>query len=160
MTVTYKQFIADKGFKSPGFSVDEFGNFSVASLDATGSLKINGHDVLSTTTLASSVINSSLTSVGTLTALTVNSTPDINLTSLAAINLSASAIDINTASLSINTSGTIVLAPGTTGSIDNVTIGLTTPKEAQFTTVIATENVFVGNQNIKALATALAVALS
>jgi len=160
MTVTYKPFNTEHGFKSPGFAVDELGNFSVASLNATGSLKIDNVDVLSTTTLASSVVNSSLTSVGTLTGLNVDSTSLIDLTTTANFNLASSALAITSSSVTISSSGAIVLTPVATGSIDNIAIGMNTPSEAQFTTVVATENVFVGNQNIKALATAFAVALS
>lgn len=159
-TVTYKQFISEKGFQSPGFLVDENGNFSVASLNATTALKINNQEVLTSTTLADSVVHSNLTTIGTLTGLTVNSTTPIELTTLASLNVTSDAITVSSGTLNITSTGTVVLEAGTTGSIENMTIGLNTPTEAQFTTVVATETIFVGNQNIKALSAALAVALS
>jgi hypothetical protein len=160
MTVLYKQLQSEYGFKSPGFLVDENGNFNVANLNAIGSLKINNSIVLTPTTLASSVVNSSLTSVGTLTGLNVNSTSDIGILSNTLINLTAPLIEINSNSLTITSTGAITLTSGTTGTLDNITVGATTPATGTFTTLTATTDLFVGTQNIKALAAALAVALS
>lgn len=160
MGVIQKQLTSTSGFRSPGFSVDGNGGFSIASLNATDSLKINGQDVLTNTTLANSVVNSNLTKVGTLTGLTVNSTTDIGLTTLAALNITSNNVSVNSTTISITTTGAIVLNSGALGSIENITIGLNTPAEAQFTSVVATESIFVGSQNIKALSAALAVALS
>jgi len=160
MGVIQKQLTSTSGFRSPGFSVDGSGNFSVTTLDATGTLKINGSDVLSTTTLASSVVNSSLTSVGTLTGLSVDAGSDINILSDTLINLTAPLIEINSNSLTITPSGAITLTSGTTGTLDNISIGVDTPATGTFTTLTATTDLYVGTQNIKALAAALAVALS
>lgn len=160
MGIIQKQLTSTSGFRSPGFSVDGNGNFSVASIDATGALKINGAEVLSTTTLASSVVNSSLTSVGTLTGLGVDAVSDIDILSDTLISLTAPLIEINSNSLTITPSGAITLTSGTLGTLNNVTIGAVTPAAGNFTTLTATTDLFVGTQNIKALAAALAVALS
>lgn len=160
MGIIQKQLTSTSGFRSPGFSVDAVGNFSIASLDATGSLKISGAEVLSATTLASSVVNSSLTSVGTLTSLHVNSTSAITLVSSTEIDLTAPVITINPDSLTVSPTGAITLTSGTPGSVDNVNIGETTPGNGTFNNLIATDTLFVGSQNIKALSAALAVALS
>jgi len=166
MTVTYKQFSSDNGFKSPGFVVDENGNFSVTSLDATGSLKIDGEDVLSSTTLAGTVVNSSLTQLGTLSRLAVNTTTDLNLTTTADINLTAdlttinSNVSIDSTTVSVSATGAIVIASGTLGSLDNINIGSTTPAAGVFTTLSAVNDLYVGGQNVRSLAAAFAVALS
>lgn len=160
MGVIQKQLTSTSGFRSPGFSVDGSGNFSVTTLDATGALKINGADVLSTTTLASSVVNSSLTSVGILTGLNVDTSSDVNILSDTLINLTAPLIEINSNSLTITPSGAITLTSGTVGTLDNISIGTDTPATGTFTTLTATTDLYVGTQNIKALAAALAVALS
>ena len=160
MGVIQKQLTSTSGFRSPGFSVDGSGNFSVTTLDATGALKINGSDVLSTTTLASSVVNSSLTSVGILTGLNVDTSSDVNILSDTLINLTAPLIEINSNSLTITPSGAITLTSGTVGTLDNISIGTDTPATGTFTTLTATTDLYVGTQNIKALAAALAVALS
>jgi len=47
-------------------------NLPNAGLNVGGSIKINGTDVVTATTLGSGVVNSSLTSIGTLTALNVD----------------------------------------------------------------------------------------
>lgn len=160
MTVTYKQLQSEYGFTSPGFLIDENGNFNVASLNATGSLKIDGSVVLTPTTLASSVVNSNLTSVGTLVGLTVDTTSDVSVLSDTLINLTAPLVEINSNSLTITPSGAITLTSGTLGTLDNISIGTDTPATGTFTTLTATTDLYVGTQNIKALAAALAVALS
>lgn len=160
MTVTYKQLQSEFGFQSPGFLVDENGNFNVANLNATGALKIDGNVVLTPTGLASSVVNSSLTSVGTLTGLTVDSANDVNITSATAFNLTTPTITLDSSSLSVSATGAIIITSGTTGSLDNVDVGNTSPGQGTFTTLTATTDLYVGTQNIKALAAALAVALS
>jgi hypothetical protein len=160
MTVSYKPFQTDDGFKSVGFLVDENGNFSIANLNTTSAYKINGYEVLSQTALGNSVLSSQLTSVGTLTGLNTNSTADINLLSATAINLTAPDTQISSTTLTATTTGAIVLLSGTTGSIDNVDIGVNTPGNGTFNTLTANADLFVGSQNIKALSAAFAVALS
>ena len=59
---------------SPSYQVDVVGDVNI---DSSSSYKINGTDVLVGTTLGSTIVNSSLTSVGTLDELTV--TNDINV---------------------------------------------------------------------------------
>ena len=159
-TVTYKQFVSDKGFKSPGFLVDETGSFTIANLNTTENIKIDGETVITPTSLGPGIVSSNLTSLGTLTGLTVDSSADINLTTLENLNLTSSTTLINSASVSITTTGAIVLNSSTTGSANNMTIGLNTPAEAKFTTLTATESIFIGSQDVKALSAALAVALS
>lgn len=160
MAVTFEPFESESGFKSPGFLVDNLGNFSVASLNATGALKINGATVLTPTSLASSVVNSSLTSVGTLTSLQVNSSASIGLTTTNNLTITSNNATANVTNLTINSTGQIILSSGTTGSINNVDIGLQSPASAAFTTLNVSENLFVNNQNLKALAVAYSVALS
>lgn len=160
MTVSYKQFQTDDGFKSAGFLVDENGNFSIANLNTTSAYKINGYEILSQTALGNSVVSSHLTSVGTLTGLSTNSANDINLLSATAINLTAPDVQISSTTLTATTTGAIVLLSGTTGSIDNVNIGATSPGNGTFNTLTANTDLYVGSQNIKALSAAFAVALS
>jgi hypothetical protein len=57
------------GITNPSHKLDIVGNINVAS---GNTYKINGSDVLTTTSLGSSVTSSSLTSVGTLTSLTIS----------------------------------------------------------------------------------------
>ena len=160
MGVIQKQLTSTSGFRSPGFSVDGSGNFAVTTIDATGALRINGADVLSTTTLASTVVNSSLTSVGTLKDLTVNSVNPISLSTTGNTTLTSAAYQLSATNITLNSSGAIVLTPVVTSNIDNFNIGSTTPGTGTFTTLSATDAVYVGGQNIKALSTALAIALS
>lgn len=147
MTVTYKPFESQAGFTSPGFTVSPLGALVADSVD-TVSLKLNGISVLDTTTLGSTVVNSSLTSVGTLTRLVVNGTSAISITS----------------------TGTITITPSVVGSINNMNIGNITPGTGSFTavsgdtiiadTITAGTNLYIGNLNVKSYAAALAVALS
>lgn len=159
MTVSYKQFQSEEGFKSTGFLVDEFGNFTIANLNTTSAYKLNGQEVITQTALGNGIVSSRLTSLGTLTGLTTNATADINLGSATAVKLVAPATQINSSTLTATTTGTIVLSSGTTGSIDNVNIGSTTPANGTFVSLTAT-SLYVGTQNVKALSAALAVALS
>lgn len=147
MTVTYKPFESQAGFKSPGFTVDPLGALVSDSID-TALLKLSGVSVLDTTTLGSTVVNSSLTNLGTLTGLTVN----------------------GTSAISITTTGTITIVPTVVGNINNMNIGNITPGTGSFTavsgdtiianTITAGTNLYIGNLNVKSYAAALAVALS
>jgi hypothetical protein len=160
MTVTYKQFSSDLGFKSPGFNVDQNGNFTIANLNTTNSISINSNVVIDTNSLGAGIVSSNLTSVGTLTGLTVNSATPIGLTTTGALNLNAGAGVLSANTLTVTSTGAIAISAGTTGTIDNITIGETSPAAGTFTTLTATTELFVGTQNIKALSAALAVALS
>lgn len=159
MTVTLQPFESKSGFKSPGFLVDANGNFTIANLNTSSAYKINGVAVLSSTALGANVLSSNLTSLGTLTNLSVNSTSDVNIDTSAGLNLNATSLSLASTTLTINTVGAIVLASGTTGSIDNVDIGTTTPGTGTFVNLTATENIYIGNQNIKAFTAAFAIAL-
>jgi hypothetical protein len=69
--------------------------------------KINGTDVLSSTTLGSAVVNSSLTSVGTLTALTVSGTLNASTTlQIGGVSVTSTAAELNLVDGSV--AGTIV----------------------------------------------------
>lgn len=160
MGVIQKQLTSTSGFRSPGFSVDGTGSFTIANLNTTSNIKIAGETVITPTSLGTGVVSSNLTSLGTLTALTVNSSSDINLTTLTSLNLTSLATSINSTSLTMTTTGAIVLNSSITGSANNMTIGLNTPAQAKFTTLTATEGIFIGSQNVKALSAAFAVALS
>lgn len=147
MTVIYKPFESQAGFTSPGFSVALNGSITSTSID-TNALLFGGVSLLNNTTLGLTIVNSSLTKVGTLNSLTVISSTPITLSS----------------------TGAIILAPGTLGTINNMSIGATTPSTGVFTTLTAptiatdtltaTANVIIGTVNIKSYAAALAVALS
>ena len=148
MSVAYKPFESKSGFTSPGFTVSETGVL-VASTINTTELKLNSLSVLTSTTLGSSVVNSRLTSVGTLTGLTVNSTLPISLT----------------------TTGALTLTTGVTSNLNNMNIGNVSPGTGDFTavtsqttivaeTITANANLYIGNLNVKSYAAALAVALS
>jgi hypothetical protein len=160
MTVTYKPFISDKGFQSPGFLVDETGSFTIANLNTTSAIKISGQTVITTNSLGSGIVASNLTSVGTLSGLTVNSTASVNLSTTNNINLTGDNVAINSSSLTVTSSGTITLLPAITGSIDNIDIGTNTPGNGNFVNLTASDSIYLGNQNIKSLSIAFAVALS
>ena len=147
MSVIYKPFESQAGFISPGFSVGLNGAINTTALD-TNSLKFAGVELFTATTLGNTIVNSSLTNLGTLTRLTVNSTTPV----------------------SISSTGSIVLAPTVLGTINNMSIGATTPSTGAFTTLTAptittttltaSTNIYIGDINIKSYAAALAVALS
>jgi hypothetical protein len=105
---------------------------------ATGKvLKINNTDILSATTLGSSVVSSSLTSLGTIGSL-VATTADIN----------AGTIDNSVIGGSTPAAGTFSSLVATTadinaGTVDNVVIGGSTAAAGSFTTVAASSNVTV-----------------
>jgi len=120
--------------------------------------KINGTDVLSSTTLGSGVVNSSLTSVGTLTALSVSGTLGVTgnttLTGLLDANGGAeidnirigvadnNEIDTSTGNLTIDSAG------GTTTLDDNVsvsgTLGVNGPTTLSSTLAVTGISTFTG----------------
>jgi hypothetical protein len=145
MTVTYKPLSSETGFASTGFSVGPTGALIANGIDTTNGLSFNGLQALSTTTLGSTVLNSSLQTLGTLTGLTVNSTGTVS---------------ISAATITVATTGAIAITSGAVGAINNVNIGGTTPGNGTFNTLTASTNIYIGNINVKSYAAALAVALS
>jgi hypothetical protein len=145
MSVIQKQLTSTAGFRSPGFSVNSTGALIANGIDTTNGLSFNGLQALSTTTLGSTVVNSSLQTLGTLTGLTVSS---------------SGTVSISAATITVSTTGAIAITSGTVGTINNVNIGGTTPGDATFNTLTASTNIYIGNINVKSYAAALAVALS
>ncbi len=126
MPTSQKFLRSETGFESPGFTVDSAGN-----INFVGSLKSNGVTLLTPTALSSSVLNSSLTSVGTLSSLSVNGAVSIT----------------GNSAVTVNTAGTVTISSGEIGTINNVNIGTTTPGTATFTSLVVTESVvFPNNQ--------------
>jgi hypothetical protein len=138
MTTAAKLFRSSHGYISPYFVVDVEGNLITKTLTITGrrleltsgtSLSYNGVDLLSPTTLGSSVVNI----LGTLTGLSVSGT--VSLT--------------GTGTISLTPTGTVTITPTVTGNIDNVNIGGTTPRTGKFTTLQTINDVvFDGTGNI------------
>jgi hypothetical protein len=138
MTTASKLFRSAHGYISPYFVVDVEGNLITKTLTITGrrleltsgsSLSYNGVDLLSPTTLGSSVVNI----LGTLTGLTVAGTVSL----------------AGTGTVSVTPSGTVTIAPTVTGNIDNVNIGATTPRTGKFTALQTINDVvFDGTGNI------------
>jgi hypothetical protein len=126
MTVAKKQLRSTHGFESPYFVVDVDGNLISQTITVTGSrleltqgsyLSYAGQSLLSQTTLGSTVTNIA----GTLTGLKVNGPT------------------ILTGNLSVTGTGTIVnIAPSTTGTLDNVSIGSVTPAAGRFSSLSVT----------------------
>lgn len=144
MTVTYKPLSSETGFASTGFSVGPTGALIANGIDTTNGLSFNGLQALSTTTLGSTVVNSSLQTLGTLTGLTVNS---------------IGAVSVTAASVTVSSSGVLSLTSGAVGTINNVNIGGTTPGDGTFNTLTATNNIIIGNLSVKSLAIAMSIAL-
>lgn len=116
MTISQKPLRSETGFESPGFFVDSSGN-----INFLGTLKSNGVSLLTPTSLASGIVNSSLTTVGTLNSLTVQGNTNIS-----------------SGSVSINSNGSLSISSTLAGSIDNVNIGQSVPGIATFTDLIVT----------------------
>lgn len=116
MTISQKYLRSETGFESPGFVVDTNGN-----INFLGTLKSNGVSLLTPTSLASGIVNSSLTTVGTLTGLTVQGNTSIS-----------------SGSVSINSNGALSISSTLPGSIDNVNIGQAVPGVATFTNLTVT----------------------
>ena len=108
------------GTDNPLYLLDVFGDINTLT-----DYNINGTQVLSTTTLGSSVINSSLTSVGTLN--TLNVTGDIDTLTDYNINgtqvLSSNSLGIGITNSSLTSVGTL----STLNVSSNIGIGITTP---------------------------------
>ena len=156
MTISQKYLRSETGFESPGFVVDTSGN-----INFVGSLRSNGQTLLTPTSIASGIISSNLTTVGTLTGLTVQGTTSISagvvtINSTGALSISSSLRgNINNVNIgavtpgsatftNLTVTGTLTLtetflkpAPATTGTIDNYNIGLTTRGSGAFTALSA-----------------------
>jgi hypothetical protein len=128
MTVTVSPLKADAGFFSPGFSVSPEGDiFFSGTLSTTQQLIINGISLFetddSTVSLSSDIRNSSLTNLGKLERLELKGNLEIvDLTDTLALSI-------------IN--GTVIISSLTTGLLDNIDIGQTTPALGSFTTLDA-----------------------
>lgn len=132
MTINYVPFESKSGFKSPGFSVNERGDivvngsvqfnsqFNVApDFTVNGILVIDNSD--SVVSLGSQIKHSSLTRLGTLEHLSVDGDFII-------AQGSTPYIDITNGQVTINS----IASPG---SIDNMSIGLKDPADANFKSV-------------------------
>jgi len=185
MGVLQKQLTSTSGFRSPGFSVDGLGNLSAASIDTTGGLTIAGLPFITGNSLATTITGSSLKTLGQLTALhagadsalddvlTVTSTgittsaltkvslnngllvidPSVapNQVSVAADLTVSGTLSATSATTSTSATTGAVVVTGGAGIGENLYVGGNT---------YITGNTYIGGQNIKALAAALAVALS
>ena len=126
MTVSKKQLRSTHGFESPYFVVDVDGNLISQTITVTGSrleltqgsyLSYAGQSLLSQTTLGSTVTNIA----GTLTGLKVSGPTTL------------------TGNLSVTGAGAVVnIAPITTGTMDNISIGATTPAAGRFSSLSVT----------------------
>lgn len=116
MTISQKYLRSETGFESPGFVVDTGGN-----INFVGSLRSNGQTLLTPTSLASGIVNSSLTSVGTLVGLSVQGNTNIS-----------------SGTVTINSNGALSISSVLPGSINNVNIGSVTPGSATFTDLTVT----------------------
>ena len=116
MTVQQKQFRSEFGFRSPEFLVDDSGNLTAGSLTTANlnstTISIAGAPIIESNRITENITNSSLETLGILQSLTVNGDVLLrknNITRLSVIN------------------GRVVVNSLTTGSIDNIDIGQTTP---------------------------------
>jgi len=123
MTVKYSTLETGKGFTSPGFNVNDTGTLVLTSIDVQ-EIKLGGQVLFTAgdggeeenpgpvTGLSSTIINSNLETLGTLSSLTV----------------------VGTSSL---TGGTVTITSSTTGNINNLNIGTTSRGTGAFTTLAA-----------------------
>ena len=135
MTIKYIPFESRTGFKSPGFEVTPIGDINARSLSiseelAVSALTVNGISILqnddSSISLNDSIVNSSLTRIGTLEYLNVEG--DVNITK--GSSWTVSIID-----------GKITLISGPeVGELDNIDIGQTTPALGTFTDLTVNNN--------------------
>ena len=117
-------------------------SFTVANLNVTNTLTLNP---TTPGTLDNIAIGQTTPRQGTFTTLTA---------------LSTVSISPNNASVTISPSGsgTVIIAPSTTGSINNVAIGASTPSTGRFTNVTITS--LQQTNNASAITKGYAVALS
>ena len=97
---------------------DNLGSSENLNLASGKDYKINNTSVLNATTLGSGVVNSSLTSVGTLTSLDVSGLVGIGSLTVAGVSTFSNNIDVNG---NADISGNLVVG-GTINSGDNITI--------------------------------------
>jgi hypothetical protein len=149
--VIYSKFQTDNGFASDAFNVDDAGNIIGVSINVN-TIKLGGSTLFevggSNQSLPSTITGSSLTSLGTLTALTVEGNVTITdgqvqITSDTLGTLDN--VDIGNTTPAAGTfteltaTDSVSLTPTAVGAIDNIEIGLTTPAQAEFTEVTATD---------------------
>jgi hypothetical protein len=149
--VIYSKFQTDNGFASDAFNVDDAGNIIGVSINVN-TIKLGGDTLFqvggSNQTLPSTITGSSLTSLGTLTALTVEGNVTISdgqvlITSDTLGTLDN--VDIGNTTPAAGTfteltaTDSVSLTPTAVGAIDNIEIGLTTPAQAEFTEVTAAD---------------------
>jgi hypothetical protein len=168
--VSETKFISNAGFTSPGFEVDELGNIEIkgsisfsGELVTSNPLSLNEVALFDNGKLASSITDSSLTSVGVLNSLSVEG--DTSITGNVSINgnVEAGALVIsdtstfnNDVAIKGNTSvngdlvqstGSIMLSSLSKGSIDNIDLGSTTPGSGDFTALTVTESADINPAN-------------
>jgi len=97
MLVTTRGLQTEEGFRSPNLNIDSNGNITATSINVA-SIKLDGEVLFGAgapgddggggpiTSLAPSIINSSLQTFGTITSLTVNGAVQITSTPTGAIN--------------------------------------------------------------------------
>jgi hypothetical protein len=116
MTVQQKQFRSEFGFRSPKFLVDDLGNLTAGSLTTDNlnstTISIDGAPVIESNRITENITNSSLETLGTLESLTVNGDVVLRKNNINRLSI----ID-----------GRVVVNSLTTGTIDNIDIGQTTP---------------------------------
>jgi hypothetical protein len=143
MSISQKPLRSESGFASPGFIADTYGNINI-----TGDFKVNGVNLVGGANLPSTTVNSNLTSVGTLVALTV--------TGMLAITGNGVTSSINNTLIGNVTplAGTFTTLNVTTlnvAQINNTLIGNVTPLAGTFTTLNVTTllNIETGSISIK-----------
>ncbi len=129
MTVTTKQFRTEFGFRSPGFLVDQEGDLTALTVTTSNinstTISIAGSSVIESGRITENIRDSSLETLGILQNLTVNGDVLLkknNINRLSIIN------------------GKVVINSLTTGNIDNVDIGQTTPGKVDSYQINLVEN--------------------
>lgn len=126
MTVTYSKFQSSKGFETNNILISDTGDIEALSIDVDV-IKLGGSTLFTagsgSLSLPSNVTGSSLTSLGTLTSLTVSGNVTVS-------------------------NGLVQISSLTTGSIDNIEIGQTTPASAVFTDLTASGDIVLDSDNL------------
>ena len=181
------------GFHSPGFTVSAAGsltltnNLTVTNGDLviqSGAIRNNNTIILTSNSLGAGITTSSLTSVGTLSALTVNG--GVSLSGAINITSTPTTGSINNVSIGMTTpsvgkftnlyiTNTLNLHPTITGALNNTAIGVIEPAAGNFTNLSAADvdadniiassvqidgSLSVQGTNLKTLAIAMSIALS
>ena len=158
-----------------GLANSYYGNFGMNGSGWTGTLGTNSLNAANIVYLASSTsdlilgtftnnsirfcINNGTDSVRIDTSSVLNALRGFNSSSTTTINPANANVTISpsgTGSVSISPSGTgtVTINPTSTGSIDNITIGGTSPRAGTFTTIIANDSITVTNSITTAAITA------